>query len=80
MRYTKYVEAYTPEHVYIFTTIPCPTGMNGCGETEEIIVKAPDLFAYRQSGDMTDLNVSVDQRERFLSGFCSSCWDKIFKE
>ncbi len=31
-QYKGYEEKFEPEHVYVFTSIPCPTRMNGCGK------------------------------------------------
>jgi hypothetical protein len=57
-------------------TLPCP----GCGER----IMAPitnEEYERLQRGDLIQKalpNHSADTRERFVSGYCSPCWDELF--
>ena len=64
------------EGKYQLTSLPCPT----CKQTLTLDVSSYAVFQLNQgAGAMTVLpDVSVDVRERFMSGFCSPCWTATF--
>lgn len=75
-------------HQYHFT-VKCPDLENegigkynpNCEGEKEITVNGPDLFMYNQGALIQTAfpYLSVDDRERLLSGHCPSCWDKLFQ-
>ena len=76
MRYIdkcKCVESYDPEHQYTFTG-PCVV----TGEDYSVTVRGENLFRFRQSDDLNDLGISLDDREFVISGTSPRGWDKLF--
>lgn len=61
---------------YTVTSHPCPT----CDETITTTVEPQQLFAYNQGAfaQVVLPHLSLDDRERFISGYCAPCWDKLF--
>lgn len=51
-----------------------------CGTETEIAVSASDYFDW-MNGELVQNAfpyLSANEREAFVSGICSSCWDKMF--
>ncbi len=68
------MEAYMPT----ITSKRCPK----CKETVTRTVTAAQLSAYNNGAHIQDAfpQMSADDRERFITGYCPKCWDKMFKE
>lgn len=64
------------EDKYSIESLPCRT----CKQTTSVEIGGYALFQLNQgAGAMTVLpDVSVDVRERFMSGFCPPCWTAMF--
>jgi len=60
-------------------TKPCPR----CGETVVVKMRRRQFEALRDHHEpiqQTLANFNADTRERFLSGYCPTCWDVIFPD
>lgn len=66
------------EDKYEIESLKCPT----CKQTTIVEIGGYALFQLNQgAGAMTVLpDVSVDVRERFMSGFCPPCWTAAFAD
>jgi hypothetical protein len=66
------------EGKYLATSPNCPE----CGEAITVPLGSYNLFRYNQGAFATEVfpELSADDRERFISGYCSPCWDKAFPE
>lgn len=55
---------------------PCPT----CGTTLTISLESSQLFQYNQGAFIQDVlpHLNADDRERFMSGYCKTCWNAMF--
>ncbi len=79
MRYAdsscKCTESFSPEHTYTFTG-PCLV----TGEQYSVVVKAPELFAYRQGKLIQNAlrSVSRDDREFLMSGYSPAGFNQLF--
>lgn len=64
------------EGKYSLTSLPCPT----CKQTLSLEVSSYAVFQLNQGAGATTVlpDVSVDVRERFMSGFCPPCWTEMF--
>lgn len=64
------------EDKYEILSLPCPL----CKKTAVEKISGYQLFQYRQGAGATVVlpNVSVDVRERFMSGTCGPCWTTMF--
>lgn len=69
------VETYQPEHTYTFVG-PCVV----TGKEQRVVVKAQDLFRYRQGGNLQSCfpYLSKGQREFLISGFSDEGWNEVF--
>ena len=76
MRITKVTKI--EEDKYEIESIPCRT----CEQTISLEIGGYALFHLNQgAGAMTVLpDVSVDVRERFMSGYCPPCWTALFAD
>lgn len=76
-RYERNIVNAKPHGDKVTLVLRCPQ----CGETKEIEVTS-DEYDRLVDGDghIQDIlpNLSPDDREMFLSGFCSKCWDAMF--
>lgn len=57
---------------------PCPR----CGETITLKARVEDLRRW-QNGELIQNvfpTMSADDRERFMTGYCPTCWDILFAE
>lgn len=63
---------------YIITSSPCPS----CGSIIEIEIDEEGFSQLNQGKDINsvapELHYSV--AERFMSGICGDCWDKLWAE
>lgn len=63
----------------VIQTNPCPM----CGDTIQIEVPSDGFTAWKCLGVPIQVampSLTVDQRERLISGTCPVCWDKMFPE
>ncbi len=61
---------------YVVTSHPCPS----CHDTLTVAIGSDKLYAYNQ-GALAQTVLSEygsDVRERFISGYCDSCWNGLF--
>ena len=68
----------SPEIETFHVHTKCPE----CGKTDTIAVSAAGYNAW-QGGELIQRalpELSADAREQFITGYCSACWDKLFKE
>ena len=63
---------------YVVTSNPCPT----CKTTKTVAITGDKLFAYNQGAMAQDVLSAYDAdiRERFISGYCSDCWDAMWAD
>ncbi len=54
----------------------CPV----CGKLSWVVVEESDLFAWQNGALVQDAfpYLSAEERELFISGICSDCWDRMF--
>ena len=66
------------EGLYSVESIPCPL----CGESCKLEITGQQLWAYNNNAHVQEVmpEVAPEIREQFISGTCSTCWDKIFPE
>jgi hypothetical protein len=60
------------------STLACP----GCGEKIKVTVNKAGYFAWR-AGELLQRalpELSVSARERFISGYCTPCWDELVED
>lgn len=64
------------EGEYKITSLPCPS----CDKTLTLAITGEQLFLINQNAliQVALPDVSPDDRERFISGYCSKCWNKMF--
>jgi hypothetical protein len=65
------------EGVYEMVSKPCPM----CNETFTAEIKGEELFAYNNGALIQNAfpNLTASERERFKSGYCGTCWEKLFQ-
>lgn len=63
------------EGSYEITSLACPK----CDGVMSVIITGQELFRINQ-GELNVLapRLSPEERERFISGYCSSCWTDLF--
>jgi hypothetical protein len=63
------------EGQYTISSLPCPR----CSDTLTVEVSGNELFRINQ-GERNVLvpRLSPDERERFISGYCPTCWIDLF--
>jgi hypothetical protein len=63
---------------YAITSMKCPK----CQTVLEVEVTGQQLFQLNQGAFMADATpeLSPEQAERFISGFCGPCWLSIFMD
>jgi hypothetical protein len=61
---------------YKITSLPCPS----CKTVLEVEVTGEQLFKLNQGAFMADATpeLTADQWERFITGFCGPCWTNLF--
>jgi len=64
------------EDTYLATSLDCPD----CSDNTVITVTGANLFAYHNGMFAHEIfpDLSKDIRERFISGYCPKCWNKLF--
>jgi hypothetical protein len=64
------------EGSYSATSLPCPK----CGDILHLDITGQQLFAYNQgsTADKVFPEGNEDLWERFISGYCNTCWDELF--
>lgn len=63
---------------YSATSLPCPK----CGDILSLEINGQQLFAYNQGSHASQVfpNDEEGMWERFISGYCESCWTDLFGE
>jgi hypothetical protein len=63
---------------YLVSSHPCPE----CSSTMSVEITPDKLYAYNQGAYAQDVLSAYDAgvRERFISGMCENCWDKMFAD
>ena len=63
------------EGKYTISSLECPV----CKDTETIEITGSELYRINQ-GERNVLapRISADVRERFISGYCPTCWDELY--
>lgn len=66
------------EGLYTASSKPCPM----CNESLTIEITGAQLYAYNKGALIQEVlpDVSASDRERFLTGYCNTCWVSIFGE
>ena len=67
----------TADHrAYVVSSHPCPK----CKEVLSIEIAPNKLYLYKQGGYAQDVleGFEPDVRERFMTGFCPTCWAAMF--
>jgi len=66
------------EGVYNVDSLPCPE----CMETFTTAIEAAQLFRAHQGAKALEVfpDKNPDIWERFMTGYCTPCWDKIFPD
>lgn len=64
------------EGEYKITSLACPS----CDKSLTITITGEQLFKINQGAYVQDAlsTISAGDRERFISGYCSKCWNKMF--
>lgn len=66
------------EGTYSVSSLPCPK----CEGTLTVNIDSSALFQYNNGADITVVlhNLSADDRERFITGYCPPCWNNLFPD
>lgn len=64
------------EGLYSVSSLACPV----CKDTLTLELPGDKLFLYHQGAHIQQVmpDISDDERERFISGYCPSCWIEMF--
>lgn len=64
------------EGLYAVTSLPCPV----CAQTATVEIFSQNLWQYNQGAHVQTVMPSEpdDVRERFVSGYCPTCWTDLF--
>lgn len=64
------------EQLYSVTSLPCPH----CNTTVTLEITGEQLWQYNNNFSIQDVlhNIDIPVRERFMTGICGDCWDKLF--
>ena len=64
------------EDTYLATSLDCPD----CNDNTTVSAKGGNIFAYHSGMFVHEVfpDVPPDIRERFVSGYCPECWNKLF--
>jgi len=65
------------EGLYSAESMPCPK----CESIIKIELAGRQLHAYRNDNLIDEVlpDLSLEDRERFITGICPPCWDKMFQ-
>lgn len=66
------------EGTYKVDSLPCPN----CQDTLTIELDGANVFLYHRGASSEEVleHLSLDDRERFISGYCGPCWDEVWGE
>lgn len=66
------------EGTYAVDSLPCPE----CNEVLTIEIDGSNVFQYHQGARIDSVlpDLSDDERERFITGYCSDCWNNLFPD
>lgn len=64
------------ERLYSVTSLPCPH----CNTTVTLEITGEQLWQYNNNFSIQDVlhDIDIPVRERFMTGICGDCWDKLF--
>jgi len=64
------------EDTYLATSLDCPA----CKDNTSIFITGANIFAYHNGMFVHEVlpRVPAEIRERFVSGYCPECWNKLF--
>lgn len=64
------------EGEYKIVSLPCPS----CDKTLTLTITGEQLFQINQGAHIQNAlpEVKPADRERFISGYCGKCWNKMF--
>jgi hypothetical protein len=64
------------EGLYKATSLPCPQ----CQQVLTTEIPSQQLFLYNQNAPIGKVlpDLSLEDRERFISGYCQPCWNNLF--
>ena len=64
------------ERLYSVTSLPCPH----CNTTVTLEITGEQLWQYNNNFSIQDVlhDIAIPVRERFMTGICGDCWDKLF--
>jgi hypothetical protein len=65
------------EGLYSVESLPCPK----CGDIYKLEIAGRELHAYHRQDMVEEVlpTLSPEDRERFITGICPPCWDKMFQ-
>ena len=65
------------EGKYYVQSLPCPK----CDDRMELVIEGRQMHAYHNERMIDEVlpDVSAEDRERFITGICPPCWDKMFQ-
>ena len=63
---------------YSVTSPSCPM----CKSTLTVEIDSANLYLYNQGASIEKVlpNLSPEERECFITGYCPPCWDKLFPD
>lgn len=61
---------------YTLTSLPCPK----CKQCITVDANGAQIWLYNQNKPFQQIfpDMGIDTIERFISGFCAPCWNKVF--
>jgi hypothetical protein len=70
------VEKVLERKKFEVSSLPCPS----CGEVLKVEISKYQLHQYSRGDLVQEVfpNLSEDERERFVSGYCGDCWANLF--
>ena len=75
---TKVTEGEGAFEDYFVSSLACPD----CKQVLTVQLPGHLLYKYNQGAHITEVFPAMnnDDRERFITGLCGLCWDKLFPE
>jgi len=66
------------EGLYRVESLPCPK----CQTTLAVFIDSEMLYKYNQNAPIGLVlpHLSLEDRERFISGYCPECWNNLFPD
>lgn len=64
------------EQLYSVTSLPCPH----CYTTVTLEITGAQLWLYNNNASIQEVlhDIEIPVRERFMTGICGDCWNKLF--